>query len=137
MEWCFHGKERRTIDDKLKPIHSTLETHSVILEDFVTYKKECVEHRRRSDDQLKVLIETQQQMVETQKQMCDSIRKSAEFDEKNSKNLQVVADIFTSARTGKQSIPWIASVVGVLVIVAVSVMIAYEYLNKTIIALLH
>ena len=137
MEWGFLGKEKSMLDDKLKPIHHKLETHSIILEDFVTYKKECVEHRRRSDDQLKVLIETQQQMVDTQKQMCESIRKSAEFDEKNSQNLQVVADIFTSARTGKQSIPWIASVVGVLVIVAASVMIAYEYLNKTIVALLH
>jgi len=125
------------LDDKLDPIHKQLETHSIILEDYVKYKDECQLHRRRSDDQQKLFIESLAEIAAAQKETCDIAKKSAEFDEKNAENLKVVADIFTSVKTGKQSIPFVVSIVGLVVVIGVSVSIAYEYLKSTILLLLH
>lgn len=138
MTWGILSKEkgRSMITTELTPIHEKLNTHSVILEDYVKYKDECQQHRRRSDDQQRLFIEAIAEISESQKSMCQTVAKSAEFDEKNAKNLQVVADIFTLIKTGKQSIPFIASIVGFIVIIGVFVAITYEYLKSTILILL-
>ena len=139
MEWGLLNKKggRAMITDELTPIHEQLKTHSTILEDYVKYKDECQQHRRRSDDQQKMFIEALAEMSESQKAICFTVAKSAEFDAKNAENLQTVADIFTSIKTGRQSIPFIASIVGAVVIVAVTVTAAYEYFKSTILLLLH
>ena len=139
MGWGFLNKKEghSMLDDKLDPIHKQLETHSIILEDYVKYKDECQLHRRRSDDQQKLFIESLAEIAAAQKETCDIAKKSAEFDEKNAENLKVVADIFTSVKTGKQSIPFVVSIVGLVVVIGVSVSIAYEYLKSTILLLLH
>lgn len=138
MAWGLVNKKEGNamIDDKLEPIHKQLETHSIILEDYVKYKDECQLHRRRSDDQQKLFIESLAEIAAAQKETCDIAKKSAEFDEKNAENLQVVADIFTSVKTGKQSIPFIATIVGFIVIIAVTVSAAYEYLKNTILTII-
>ena len=138
MEWGLLNKKegRAMIANELNPIHEQLKTHITILEDYVKYKDECQLHRRRSDDQQKLFIESLAEIAAAQKETCDIAKKSAEFDEKNAENLQVVADIFTSVKTGKQSIPFIATLVGFVVIVAVTVSATYEYLKSAILNLI-
>lgn len=138
MEWGLLNKKdgRAMITDELEPIHKQLAVHSTILEDYVKYKDECQLHRRRTDDQQKLFIESLAEIAAAQKETCDIAKKSAEFDEKNAENLQVVADIFTSVKTGKQSIPFIATIVGFIVLIAVTVAAIYEYLKNTILTLI-
>jgi hypothetical protein len=138
MEWGLLNKKdgRAMITDELEPIHKQLAVHSTILEDYVKYKDECQLHRRRTDDQQKLFIESLAEIAAAQKETCDIAKKSAEFDEKNAENLQVVADIFTSIKTGKQSIPFIATIVGFIVLIAVTVAAIYEYLKNTILTLI-
>lgn len=138
MQWGLLNKKngRAMIADELHPIHEQLKTHSTILEDYVEYKKFQEEHNRRSDDKEKLFIKELSEILVAMKETFEVAKKSAEFDEKNAENLQVVADIFTSIKTGRQSMPFVSSIVGFVVIIGVSVAIAYEYFKTTILTLL-
>ena len=120
---------QKQINDSLKPIQKQLETHSAILEDFVKYKIECADHRRRFQDQLNMI-------AESQNKVCETLRRAEEYHQKNAENLQTLTDVIITAKTGKKSIPWIVSLIGIITVIISGVVIGVEYIQTTIATLL-
>ena len=116
---------KRQLDESLKPIHDKLNTHEVILEDYIKYKTECAEQHRRRDDKIDLIIETQ-------KKFCEIQTKNQEFHEKNADNLQMLTDIVVTARTGRKSIPWVVTAFGLLTMIISGVVVSVDYIHETI-----
>ena len=120
---------QKQINESLKPINTRLDSHSELLDEMIRFKCECTEHRRRFDDKLMIINENQ-------KKICATLQEAAVYHEKNADNLQVLTDFIITAKTGKKSIPWIVSSVGVITIIISGVVIGVEYIQTTIATLL-
>lgn len=120
---------QKQITESLKPINERLNTHSEILEDIIKYKAECIEHRRREGDKMRI-------MMEAQEKICETLKRNEEYHERNAENLQVLADLVTTSKTGKKSIPWVFAIVGALTVTIACVVITINYIKSTIATLL-
>jgi hypothetical protein len=116
---------QKQINESLRPIKEQLETHSVILEEFVKFKPECSHDRRRLNDKLDLIIDNQSKF-------SAKLEKSDEYHEKNAENLQVLADLVIASKAGKKSIPMLSMIVGSAAIIITVVVWFVHYLNKII-----
>ncbi len=123
------NNSQKQINDSLKPINSRLDSHSELLDEMIRFKCECTEHRRRFEDKLMIIEENQEKI-------CKVLEEAKVYHEKNSENLQTLTDVIITAKTGKKSIPWIMSLIGIITVIISGVVIGVEYIQTTIATLL-
>ena len=73
---------------------------------------------------------------ENQERICKTLEEAKVYHEKNSENLAMLTDVIITAKTGKKSIPWIVSLIGILTVIISGVVISVEYIQTTIATLL-
>ncbi len=123
------NNNQKQINDSLKPINIVLDSHSELLDEMIRFKCECTEHRRRFEDKLMIIEEKQERI-------CKTLEEAKVYHEKNSENLAMLTDVIITAKTGKKSLPWIVSFIGIITLIISGVVISIEYIQTTIATLL-
>ncbi len=130
------NNNQKQINDSLKPINKQLETHYAILEDYIKYKAGCEDRHRRTEDKLNMLVENQSTVMKNQATVCSDIREIKEFCAEHGENLRTISDVVVTGKTGKKSLPWIVSFIGIITLIISGVVIGVEYIQTTIATLL-
>lgn len=133
MEWGIDRKLKEhtaMLDSKIDSKIQTLHDHIVKVDnDFQLYKLDCLEHRRRSGDEVKQIILSQQRSEVSQTNTDKNVQCIKNILEANLPNMRDLEEKRATKHQIKELALWVSAVLGALITAGVVILAIAGYFN--------